>query len=45
VDLSQAPWDEIDRDSSAGKLDFLFEEAERESAHGLLREWPPSPPS
>ncbi len=35
-------WDEqTNRDSSAGKLDFLFEEAERESAQGLLREWPP----
>jgi hypothetical protein len=38
----QARWDEqMDRDSSTGKLDFLFEEAERESAQGLLREWPP----
>ena len=35
-------WDEqMDRDSSAGKLDFLFEEAESESAKGLLGEWPP----
>jgi hypothetical protein len=34
-------WDErMDRDSSAGKLDFLFEDAESESAKGLLREWP-----
>jgi hypothetical protein len=38
----QERWDEeMDRDSSAGKLDFLFEEAERESSKGLLREWPP----
>ncbi|HEV3332335.1 MAG TPA: hypothetical protein VG096_15200 [Bryobacteraceae bacterium] len=39
----QARWDEqMDRDSSAGKLDFLFKkEAEDESAHELLREWPP----
>jgi hypothetical protein len=38
----QARWDEqMDRDSSSGKLDFLFDEAERESAQGLLREWPP----
>ncbi len=38
----QARWDEqMDKDSSAGKLDFLFEEAERESTQGLLREWPP----
>jgi SOS-response transcriptional repressor LexA len=34
-------WDEqMDRDSSAGKLDFLFEEAESESAKRLLGEWP-----
>ena len=38
----QGRWDEqMDRDSSSGKLDFLFEEAERESAEKLLREWPP----
>ena len=37
----QARWDEqMDADSSSGKLDFLFEEAERESTQGLLREWP-----
>jgi hypothetical protein len=37
----QARWDEqMDADSSTGKLDFLFEEAERESPQGLLREWP-----
>jgi hypothetical protein len=35
-------WNEqMDRDSSAGKLDFLFEEAERESSQGILHEWPP----
>jgi hypothetical protein len=34
-------WDEqLDHDSAAGKLDFLFDEAEIESAKGLLREWP-----
>ena len=34
-------WDErMDRDSSSGKLDFLFGEAENESAKGLLCEWP-----
>ena len=34
-------WDEqTNTDSSAGKLDFLFDEAESESAQGLLREWP-----
>jgi hypothetical protein len=37
----QALWEEqIDRDSSTGRLDFLFEEAGRESVQGLLREWP-----
>ena len=34
-------WDEqMDADSVAGKLDFLFNEAERESAAGLVRDWP-----
>ena len=37
----QSRWDEqMDRDGVTGALDFLFEEAERESAGGLLREWP-----
>ncbi len=37
----QTRWDEqIDRDSAAGKLDFLFTEAESESAQGLVRDWP-----
>ncbi|MGA2186193.1 MAG: hypothetical protein ABSH47_24525 [Bryobacteraceae bacterium] len=37
----QERWDEqLDADSSAGKLDFLFDEAESESAKGLLRGWP-----
>jgi hypothetical protein len=36
-------WDEqLDHDSSAGRLDFLFDEAETESAQGHLREWPVS---
>ena len=36
----QARWDaRMDKDSSAGKLDFLFEEAERESMQGRVREW------
>ncbi len=39
----QKYWDEqIDSDSAAGKLDFLFEEAEAESARGVLLKWPPS---
>ena len=37
----QRRWDEqMDADSSAGKLDFLFDEADRESAMGLLQDWP-----
>jgi len=37
----QRRWDEqMDADSLAGKLDFLFDEAENESAKGLLRQWP-----
>jgi len=39
----QTRWDEqMDQDSAAGKLDFLFREAEGESAQGLVRDWPPS---
>lgn len=38
--LEQARWDEqLDSDSAAGKLDFLFAEAENESRQDL-REWP-----
>jgi len=34
----QRRWDsQLDSDSSAGKLDFLFDEAESESAKSLLR--------
>ncbi len=39
----QTRWDEqMDQDSVAGKMDFLFGEAERESEQGLVQEWPPS---
>ena len=39
----QRQWDEqFDSDSSSGKLNFLFEEAEVESREGLLRDWPSS---
>jgi hypothetical protein len=42
LNREQTCWDEqMGRDSSAGKLDFLFDEADRELAQGLLREWPP----
>lgn len=37
----QRQWDEqLDRDSAAGKLDFIFDEAESEGKD--LREWPPA---
>jgi hypothetical protein len=32
--------DQLYADSSAGKLDFLFDESDTESAKDLLREWP-----
>ena len=36
-----AAWDaQIEEDAAAGKLDFLFEEAEAERANGELRDWP-----
>ena len=41
LEHEQARWDEqMDRDSSEGRLDFLFTEAEGESAADLHREWP-----
>lgn len=41
VQLDDAAWDkQIGADSAAGKLDFLFEEAEKERADGMLRDWP-----
>lgn len=39
--LDNAAWDkQIEADAAAGKLDFLFDEAEAERASGTLREWP-----
>ena len=38
----QERWDDqLDSDSSTGRLDLVFNEAESESAQDLLREWPP----
>jgi hypothetical protein len=31
----------MDEDSQAGRLDFLFEDAESELAEGSVRDWPP----
>jgi hypothetical protein len=37
----QASWDQhFDQDSAAGKLDFLFAEAESELGQGSLCDWP-----
>jgi hypothetical protein len=36
-------WDkEVEEDAENGKLDFLFDEADRERAAGQLRDWPES---
>ena len=36
-----AAWDkEMEEDAASGKLNFLFDEAERERAAGQLRDWP-----
>ncbi len=38
---NNAAWDkQMDEDFASGKLDFLFEEAEREREAGELRDWP-----
>jgi hypothetical protein len=40
-ELDQTRWDQqMDRDSTAGKLDFLFLEADQELAQGTVRDWP-----
>ena len=39
----QRQWDEhLDSDSSSGKLNFVFEEADEKSRKGLVRDWPSS---
>ena len=41
LEQDNAAWDkQIEQDAESGKLDFLFEEAERERAAGKLRDWP-----
>ncbi len=41
VELDSAAWNkQIEADSTSGKLDFLFEEADKERASGTLRDWP-----
>lgn len=42
-ELEQERWDnQLDEDSSSGKLDFLREEAKDQHRDGLLRDWPHS---
>ena len=41
--LEQERWDEeLDRDASSGKLDFLIAEAKEDRMQGRLRDWPDS---
>jgi hypothetical protein len=41
AEQDNAAWDrQMDADAASGKLDFLFDEAERERAIGQLRDWP-----
>ncbi|MGH9610688.1 MAG: hypothetical protein ACRD34_13570 [Bryobacteraceae bacterium] len=36
----EALWDrQLDSDSAAGRLDFLFEEGQEENTKGSLRDW------
>lgn len=36
-----AAWtQQIEKDAAGGKLDFLFDEADRERGAGQLRDWP-----
>jgi hypothetical protein len=40
-ELEQERWDnEMDRDATDGKLDFLITEAEEDRLHGRLKDWP-----
>jgi len=37
-------WDrQMEEDAAAGRLDFLFEEAQAGNKSGKLRNWPPHP--
>jgi len=41
TEQDNAAWDkQMEEDAARGKLDFLFDEAERERAGGQLRDWP-----
>ena len=41
LDEDNAAWTkQMDEDAAAGKLDFLFDEADKERATAKLRDWP-----
>ncbi len=41
VEMRGDAWDrQMEEDAAAGRLDFLFEEADAEAAAGSLRAWP-----
>jgi hypothetical protein len=41
LELEQENWDQqLEADSTSGRLDFVFEEAEEERRHGELKPWP-----
>jgi hypothetical protein len=41
TEQDNAAWDkQMEEDAARGKLDFLFDEAERERAGGQLPDWP-----
>jgi anti-sigma factor RsiW len=40
ADQDHAAWTEQMDDAAAGKLDFLFDEADREGAKRQLHDWP-----
>jgi hypothetical protein len=41
TEQDNAAWDkQMEEDAARGKLDFLFDEEERERAGGQLRDWP-----
>jgi hypothetical protein len=41
--LEQERWDAaLDRDASAGRMDFLIAEAREDREHGRLIDWPPA---
>jgi len=43
VERDAARWNkEMEEDAKAGRLDFLFDEADQERRSGKLKDWPPA---